>query len=396
MKHYWIYSVFCVVAGFTLAGCVTTSHVYLTWQGDPATTMTVNFHTQNEAISEVRYDAESRGGALETYAHTARGDARQIPGMPGDRWVHTVELTGLTPGSDYYFSIPGDGNPPRERKFRTLPTDGSPIRFIDGGDVGVVPGVLRLFRRCAEREPHFVSLGGDIAYENGNVSRDSYYDLWLRNWEEGMVTPTGYTIPLMAAIGNHETNGEHEDPILNAPFYFGYFPQGGSSNFIRQIGPYAVLLFLDSGHTQTWESQVPWLRDTLASHADVPFTLVTYHVPLYPSHRDYAGSGSVAGRTHWLPVFDEFGVDIAFEHHDHTYKRTKPLRGGAVDPGGTVYIGDGCFGMPARTVQNDNAWYMEAAASVRHFWYVEVGASGVRMEAVDINGDVFDELDITP
>lgn len=377
-----------------LAGCVTPAHVYLTWQNDPATTMTVNFHTLSEFPSEVRFDTESHTSDPEAYAFSAPGTARQIPGMPGKRWVHSVELHDLAPGHDYYFAITGEGKYGRERKFRTLPNDGSPIRFVDGGDVGILPGVLQLFSHCAAQEPYFVSLGGDIAYENGNLAHAGYYDTWLSNWEKGMVTPSGYTIPLMAAIGNHETNGKSDDPLLNAPFYFGYFPQGGSSNFVRHIGPNLTLVFLDSGHAQTWDAQVPWLRETLAANQGTPFIFATYHVPLYPSHRDYEGSGSVAGRKAWLPLFDAFGVDIAFEHHDHTYKRTKPLRAGAVDPTGTIYVGDGCFGMPARTVPNRDAWYMEHAEGVRHFWLVEVAESSVNLRAIDINGNIFDDFTI--
>jgi hypothetical protein len=32
------------------------------------------------------------------------------------------------------------------------------------------------------------------------------------------------------------------------------------------------------------------------------------------------------------------------EHHDHTFKRTHPLKGGLVDPNGILYLGDGSWG----------------------------------------------------
>ena len=69
------------------------------------------------------------------------------------------------------------------------------------------------------------------------------------------------------------------------------------------------------------------------------------------------------GREHWLPLFDEYGVTAAFEHHWHVMKVTKPLRNNEVSlffldldgwtrlmtakqvhEGGTVYFGDGGWG----------------------------------------------------
>lgn len=388
------YMLFVVLWAAFAGGCASSSHLYLTWQGDPATTMTVNYHTLAEAESAVYFDSVSHGGELSAYATKVEGVARQIPGMPDQRWIHSVELTGLTPGATYYFAVPeGDATQVRERKFRTLPNDGSPIRFVDGGDMGILPAARRLNARAAAQSPLFVEIGGDIAYENGDVSRTKLYDIWLKNWEDTMVTPEGYTIPGMFAMGNHETNDASEIPESRAPFYFGYFVQGGSSNFVRELGPNGVLIFLDSGHTQSWESQGPWLRETLERYQDRPFKIATYHVPLYPSHRDYEGSDSKNGRKYWLPLFDEFELTLGLEHHDHTFKRSKPLRNNMVAEEGTLYLGDGCMGMPARTV-NRSMWYLEKTETKRHFWLIELSSEHLQAEAIDLNGDIFDTVTI--
>jgi hypothetical protein len=72
----------------------------------------------------------------------------------------------------------------------------------------------------------------------------------------------------------------------------------------------------------------------------------------WPSYRsDKVGeSGKINHliREHWCPLFDEYGVQLAFEHHDHAYKRTYPIRKGTVDPRGVVYLGDGAWGVTVR------------------------------------------------
>lgn len=376
-----------------LAGCAVPPHVYLTWQGDTATTMTVNFHTARAVPSVVYYDTVPRGGVLADYALRAEGTAHQVPGVRDGRWVHTVELRGLAPGGTVYFAVAeGDAPVARERRFHTLPDDGHPIRFIDGGDVNALSEAGKMLRAAAAWSPDFVSLGGDLAYENGNTARSLLYDRWLCQWEDAMVSPAGDTIPLMAAIGNHETNGMTGDPQADAPFYFGYFAQGGHSNFARRIGRDAVLLFLDSGHTQTWAAQVPWLDGALAANAEVPLKFATYHVPLYPSFRPFDGSDSAQGRVNWGPIFDAHALSIAFEHHDHTLKRTKPLRGGQVDAAGTIYLGDGCLGEAPRPPLNADAWYLEKTASVRHFWVVDIADATATCRAIGEDGAVWNEV----
>ena len=45
-----------------------------------------------------------------------------------------------------------------------------------------------------------------------------------------------------------------------------------------------------------------------------------------------------------LPLFERHRVPVVLEHHDHAFKRTKPLLGGLADPNGVLYLGDGSWG----------------------------------------------------
>jgi hypothetical protein len=182
--------------------------VTLTWQGDTSTTMTVNYHTdENARTSEVLYDTESREGGSGDYAYRAGGTIHQIEGL-SDRLVHVVELTGLEPGKPYYF-VAGDSQNgyTTEGKFRTISNDGSPVRFVSGGDMGIGDRVDRLLVQAAAQAPDFAMIGGDIAYVNGKVGDSGKWDIWLRSWANLMVTPEGFMIPVALAVGNHEVRG---------------------------------------------------------------------------------------------------------------------------------------------------------------------------------------------
>src|SRR5688572_27327786 len=78
---------------------------------------------------------------------------------------------------------------------------------------------------------------------------------------------------------------------------------------------------------------------------------------MYPSRLSY-GHGA-ALRDAWLSNFSKHNLTIAFECHDHTYKRTKLLRNGRVDPAGTLFIGDGNLGVSSPSPRAQDRWYIQ-------------------------------------
>lgn len=363
-------------------------HVYLTWRGDPLSTVVVHYHTGEPGASVVRYGREPSGGRPEAFPFTAEGTSRLVV----DRHVHTVELTGLDPGTTYHFMV-GDGRQGHaaEHRFRTPAAEG-PIRFVVGGDMGTDAIVGTLIRAAAALDPMFIVVGGDIAYANGDPRNIERWDQWFGHWTRHARAPDGALLPIIAGVGNHEVNKKQGTPEERAPMYLPFFEQGGLPYFTRMFGDRLALILLDTGHLYSHESQAGWLAEQLEATRHAAFQIPVYHVPLYPSNRAWLGSGSVLGRTHWLPLFDAHRVPAAFEHHDHLYKRTKPMRNNAAGAVGTVYLGDGCFGKRERAAVNTGAWYMERAESRSHFWLVDIDGATMRCQAIDANGEVFDDI----
>ncbi len=387
---------------YFFTGCSTTiTHVYLTWKGDPHTTMVINIQSVgNDPPIEVMYADKSYKENPHAYPFKVNGTSKTIPEVKPKRSVYTFELTNLTPGCLYYFSYKTTkGIYSKEYKFRTIPNDRSPLRFIVGGDMGIYNPVRKLLAHAGGKNPQFVVIGGDIAYANGDPNNDWIWDRWFNNWGKHMKTSEGCLIPIVAGIGNHEVNKKDpasSSPEERAPFYYGYFAQAGKTFFSRIFEPYLSLIILDSNHIVPVSEQTDWLKSILESSKNYPYIISAYHVPLYPSHRSFEGSISVEQRNQWLPLFDEYKVNACFENHDHTFKRTKPLRNGQVTENGTVYLGDGCFGVNPRTIENFSLGYIEKAESKRHFWYVEIDADKLKAQAIDDKGTLFDEVNILP
>jgi hypothetical protein len=163
------------------------------------------------------------------------------------------------------------------------------------------------------------------------------------------------------------------------------------------FGDYLSIVLLNSDHTVAiGGEQTRWLEETLAERQRVPHLFPVYHVPAYPSVRAFEGAVSARVREHWVPLLERFGVRVAFENHDHAYKRTHPLRAGRQSEDGIVYLGDGAWGVGARDLIRDEKgekpWYLARAESVRHFVLVTLDGREQRFQAITHDGRVLDEL----
>ncbi len=364
-------------------------HLYLTWDNeDTAHTQTIVFHTSGKATNP-RVEVFLQGPS----ASATSLAARTVTLAGTQRRIHSLTLKGLTPATVYKFRA-GDSQFGMSswRSFRTLPADRSQVRIATGGDMYRHPATIQLLKAASQHKPDVALIGGDIAYADGDLDKIGFWDDWLDNWANFMNPKNGPMVGMICAIGNHEVQGHFDRTKQNAPFYFGLFPQGGAPFFVRRIGQDIEVVVLDSSHVTHPKAQVPFLDNVLSSmqKRGIPYRLALYHVPLYPTNRAYEDEYSRRGRQFWLPLFDRYGLTAGLENHDHTCKRTHPLKGGKIAEGGTVYLGDGCWGRDPRPVKGKR-WYTAKASSSYHVWMLSTQKDGLLCQAVGPDGKVFDK-----
>ncbi len=370
---------------FSTTPTVDPATLFLTWQGDPMRTMTAQWLSPAAGAEE----------PVVWVAPMGRDDWRKATGSHHpfpltDLVVNRVEMTGLEPGTIYRFHV-GTDSP--EYTFRTAPaTAAEPVRFVTGGDAGPWPPTEQMNAEAAKRDPLFGLIGGDIAYANAKDTR--WWVEFLEIWKRAMVSPGGHLIPMVVAIGNHETRGgDFADPRDRAPLFLALFGRFAEKTYdVIDFGDYMSILLLDTGHVFPVDGdQTAWLKHAIEPRKDRPHLFAVYHVPAYPSHRNYDDRTNRDIREHWLPLFDAFSLDAAFENHDHTYKRTPLLRGGKPHPEGVLYLGDGCWGRtPRPNHPAEDTWYLVRSESINHVILTTVHGNQRNYEMIDVNGNVFD------
>jgi hypothetical protein len=373
-------------------------HTYLTFGTNASTTVIVHFHTSKEMSSPVVRYSVDQSLSSQVVAVGIKMD------LEVKRWVYYAELDGLSEDTTY-FLIAGDGADENAfsemKKVRTAKSSGS-FSFVSGGDLGMSPKTPTLVKNAATLEPLYMALGGDLAYANAMRSCYPRWDAFLSMYETNAVTPTGYTVPIVAAVGNHEAGGFNQ-PLSHLPFYTRYFVQESLNGRLPQDLPTyhvkyisnQVLVSLDSSVIKKPLEQVDWLTSTLSAAPPGSFKSAIYHAPGYPSIRSFEDPESKSVRQHFVPVFDDQHLHVSFENHDHAYKRTKRLKASLEDPTGTLYVGDGAMGVSPRISTGPQPIpsgkdYLTQFQGRSFFLYVSITDATYTMAALDETNAIFD------
>jgi hypothetical protein len=137
------------------------------------------------------------------------------------------------------------------------------------------------------------------------------------------------------------------------------------------------------------------LEHSLKDRVDHPNVFVVNHVPAYPSFRRALGVAGKEGtgeanRKHWVPLFEKYRIPVVLEHHDHTFKRTKPLLEGFSDKNGVLYLGDGSWGKLRTPYQPEQLGYLAASSRDYHLSLHRIQGKDRFHLALDENGRVMD------
>ena len=129
----------------------------------------------------------------------------------------------------------------------------------------------------------------------------------------------GSSTILEVAIGNHD---DDSDIINDLKSHFGYT----NTYHSHRIGNIFILI-LDSENSPTGAAQVNFAKAELAaarSDNTVDWIIVDFHRPIYTGNSNH--SADEAGmRTTYMPIFQQYKVDLVLQAHNHNIQRTYPV-----------------------------------------------------------------------
>jgi len=350
---------------------------YLQWPTQ--TSMVVRWETSRPASSVVEW------GEKVPPTRIARG--------PANVHYHEVEIGGLQPETQYFYRVTstedsGEKIASDVYTFRTAVRPDSPFAFVVIADSQENPEVVKKIATMAyAQRPNFTLHCGDL------VSDGRIKEHWTGHYFPNSAV-LNRRVPLLPALGTHEKN---------AHFYYDYFSLPAPKFYYKFQYGNADFFVLDSQQDVSPKSeQHRWLKKELAA-SRATWKIAMHHDPPYSSDENDYGDLYKANRSTWgdldvrqlVPLYEQHGVDIVWGGHIHTYERTLPIRGGkVVEKGGVIYMITGGSGGQLEAPAPSRSYFAAKFLRDYHYCYVVVNGKSLRMEAYDLEGRLFDWLEL--
>lgn len=292
--------------------------------------------------------------------------------------LHRISLPGLVPDSVYDYRAVSGGDS-RTGVFTTMPRVPRPFRFAVYGDSRTYPETHeQVAIGIIHSAPEVVFHTGDMV----GSGRD------YRAWKPEYFYPARNlmrNVPVIPVPGNHEYAG------TGAPWFFYYFARPlGQAWFAMTVGNTRFVGLDTSVAYAPGSAQHEWLVRELES-ADcrsAAWRIVILHEPAFTCTSGH--SDNTAVQSHLVPLFEQYGVQLAFQGHSHAYERYLHH--------GIHYIVTGGGGGPLYPLVPDTvAPIRQFGASVYHHCVVDVDpfAGTLTVTAVDLLGEVFDTITLS-
>ena len=275
-------------------------------------------------------------------------------------YIHEATLTGLTPNTKYEYRV-GYGTDRRSDWYR-LETAGASVYDVliypdsQSGDYSQWEEIVKDSAHRNPRTALYISMGDLV--DNGE--QDYQWRTWLNS-----IRPLSANVPLATTLGNHEMYTL--DWKMREPYaYLNYFavPPNGNEIFNRRYYSYDfgdvhyvvldTMLYEsnhednhDTHHPDLYDVQVHWLRQDLMANTK-KWTVVLMHRDPFQYAFDRSGVNRAVGFDDegvlFMPIFDEFNVDLVLSAHLHSYRNRGHVRNFDRDASGPLYILTGIAG----------------------------------------------------
>ena len=342
---------------------VSTTAVTLRWRTDVSSDSRVWLGTRSDSLSVVASRAS-------------------------DSMNHLLRITGLEPGTRYYYAI---GSRDAQLAsgpdyfFETAPTSAERTRIWVLGDSGTGTSGQREVRDAyyadaGAFETDLILMLGDNAYERGTHAeyKAKLFDVYASILRHAPLWPT---------FGNHDGYSASSKSQSGAYYDVFTLPRGGEAGGVAS-GTEAYYSF-DYGNIHfvclnsydvpraPGSPMLKWLQQDLAAN-DRDWTIAFFHHPPYSkgAHDSDTNQRMSDMRRHVLPVLEQYGVDLVLAGHSHTYERSMLVDGhygqsGTLKPQMIVDDGSGREGETGAYVKPELGPLPNAGAV-----HAVVGASG--------------------
>ena len=372
--------------------------IILGWQGNPATSQSVNWRTDSSVVAAVGaiHEADASPDFVKKAAIVPAVTENVV--IEGKQILyHSVHFKDLKPNTKYSYRVGAGEQWSEWFHFKTAEDKVAPFSFLYFGDA---QNDLRSLWSRAIRGAYSAFPSVQFMLHAGDLINNSNADWQWGEWFEAGGWITGM-VPTLATPGNHEyfkdatgkarvsmhwrpsfvlpENGP--DKLKETAYYFDY--QG-----VRFISLDSQGALLDS---TVMDAQAEWLVGVLSNNPN-KWTIAVHHHPIYSTAN---GRNNDEWRLKMEPIYKKYNVDLVLQGHDHTYGRglNMPLGQSRKYPDGPIYVVS-VSGPKMYTIGLQD-WMDRAGSNTQLYQIITVDGNKLSYKSYTVTGDLYDVFDLT-
>ena len=317
-----------------------------------------------------------------------------------ERFIYRVHLDQLDAGSEYEYRIVSGWKKSTWKSFQTEPEENKSFKAIIFGDSQ--SGDYSLWGKTSQagweknQDASFFIGMGDLVDNGQQVFQwDSWYNQGASLFAR---------LPISPLMGNHEAYSL-DWQMVRPENYLALFslPNNGPDGLKGYAYSYdygevhfvvlsTLIKELKEFEPELFEKQKKWLAQDLGT-TKKKWKIVLMHHGLW--RFPFNGSFNEIGQT-FMPVFDEYQVDLVFSGHVHSYSRSFPLKDGMKSDQGTAYVSTGRSG--------DRVWPRSPGKPLDAVFYnpidqpnyltLEASQESLQVKAFNLDGTSIDQVKI--
>lgn len=303
---------------------------------------------------------------------------------------HEVELPVFSPGTTVYYRIRSGGVPLAASHFRAPKVPGQAFRFAIMSDYGSpTTNTTAVAAQALLQDPDLLITAGDNVQQNSGPP-----GLFDGHWF-GPLAGLTRRMPMMPSLGNHDIRVARGQWYLDALLLPTNGPPGlAERNYSYDYGNvhFVVLdanAFVPDGDTTYTNPAyqrgliLTWLTNDLHQTTQ-QWKFVSYHHPPFTSEGSHSAYDLMT--TLVAPVFERYGVNIAFQGHNHKYERINLING-------VNYITVGSGGFSIHTLTNRREFSARVFNEKYDFLVVDIDGPRLILRCIDQDGEERDRFD---
>lgn len=251
-------------------------------------------------------------------------------------YSHKVKVTGLKPGTEYSYRVGTEDGWSEIGRFVTAKkTYENGYSFIYITDTqaqndemfdvsqNTVHIAMNMFP-----DSKFVLCNGDLVETSGASNSEWEYEQWFSTMQD-----VWQNYPLIVTQGNHDTSSNHNffyhfnnDTTFNATYPIHTDMNGTVFSIVYGDALFLVINYEDWKTEGYFENLAQWMRKEVEANKNVKWRIASFHKNMFTGSKSHQNDGDGRKvREAMLPVFDELGINIALQGHDHIYEVIGPV-----------------------------------------------------------------------